>query len=101
MLSRTFDGIAKTVIGIAILILLSAIFSGEARCQTSVSTASDSKELHGGIEIALRAVRAVALRVSTGADGDSIPTIQGSDQIIPRRRPRSPPPSFRQNRLWE
>jgi hypothetical protein len=83
MLSRTFDGIAKTVIGIAILILLSAIFSGEARCQTSVSPASDSKELHGGIEIALRAVRAVALRVSTGADGDSIPTIQGSDQIIP------------------
>lgn len=83
MLSRTFDGVAKTAIGIAILILLSAVFSGDAWCQTSVSPASDPKELHGGIEIALRAVRSVALRVSTSADGDSIPSIQGSDQIIP------------------
>jgi hypothetical protein len=83
MLSRTFDGIAKTAIGLAILILLSAAFSGDARCQTPVSPASDSKELHGGIEIALRAVRAVALRISTDASGDNIPTIQGSDQIIP------------------
>jgi hypothetical protein len=82
MLSRTFDGIAKTANGIALLILLSAVYSGNARCQTTVSPASDSKELYGGIEIALRAVRAIALRVSTSADGDNISTIQGSDQVI-------------------
>jgi hypothetical protein len=83
MLSRTPDGIAKTAIGMALLILLSAVFSGDARCQTPAPPASDPKELYGGIEIALRAVRAVALRISTGADGDPVPSIQGSDQIIP------------------
>jgi hypothetical protein len=83
MLSRTLDGIAKTAIGTALLIMLIAICSGDARCQTPSPPASDSKELHGGIEIALRAVRSVALRVSTDTDGDNIPRIQGSDQIIP------------------
>lgn len=83
MLSRILDGIAKTAIGMALLIMLNAVYGGEARCQTPVPPASDSKELHGGIEITLRAVRAVALRVSTDADGDNIPRIQGSDQIIP------------------
>lgn len=82
MLARTFDGIAKTAISMALLIMLSAVYSGDARCQTPAPTASDSKELHGGIEITPRAVRAVALRVSVVADGDTIPSIQGSDQIL-------------------
>ncbi|HEY6402319.1 MAG TPA: hypothetical protein VI479_12975 [Blastocatellia bacterium] len=83
MLTRTLDGIAKKAIGMTFLIMLCAACSGDVRCQNPVPPASDSKELYGGIEIALRAVRAVALRVSTSADGDNIPTIQGSDQIIP------------------
>jgi hypothetical protein len=83
MLYRIFDGIAKTAIGMAISIMLVAVNGGDARCQTPPSPASDPKDLYGGIEIALRAVRAVALRVSTDADGDSVPRIQGSDQIIP------------------
>lgn len=83
MLSRTFDGIANTPIGIVLLIMLCAVCGDDARCQTPASPASDLKELHGGIEIALRAVRSVAIRISTSADGDNIPTIQGSDQIIP------------------
>jgi hypothetical protein len=83
MLTRTLDGIAKTAIGMTLLIMLCAACSGDVRCQTPVPPASDSKELYGGIEIALRAVRSVALRVSTSADGENVPTIQGSDQIIP------------------
>jgi|SRR5882672_3174949 len=83
MLTRTFDGIPKTAIGMVLLILLSAVYSSNARCQTPAPPASDPKELYGGIEIALRTVRSIALRVSTGTDGDSIPSIQGSDQIIP------------------
>ena len=83
MLSRTLDGIAKTAIGMALLIMLIAVCGGDARSQTPAPPASDSKELHGGIEIALRAVRSVALRLSTDADGDNVPRIQGSDQILP------------------
>jgi len=83
MLSRTIDGIAKTANGMALLILFSAVYTGAALCQIPASPASDPKELHGGIEVAIRAVRAVALRVSTGTDGDNTPSIQGSDQIIP------------------
>jgi hypothetical protein len=83
MLSRTFDGIAKTAIGMALSILLSAVCCGEAICQTSPPPDSDPKGLHGGIEIALQVVRAVALRVSTDPGGDNVPRIQGSDQIIP------------------
>ncbi|MBO0857483.1 MAG: hypothetical protein J2P21_03325 [Chloracidobacterium sp.] len=83
MLSQTFDGLAKTAIGMALLILISMVYSGEALSQTPHLTDSDPKRLHGGIEIALRSVRSVALRVSTDADGDNIPRIQGSDQIIP------------------
>src|SRR5262245_29072081 len=83
MLSRTFDGIAKTASGMALLILLGAVCSGEALCQNPPPPDSDPKGMHGGIEIALRTVRAVALRVSTDTEGDNIPRIQGSDQIIP------------------
>lgn len=80
MLSRTLDGIAKMAIRIALLGLFGVI-CGDARCQTPVSSASRPKELYGGIEIALRAVRVIALSVSTGADGDI--DIAHSDQIIP------------------
>jgi hypothetical protein len=66
-------------IGLALLIVLCA---GDARNQTPASTASESKELYGGIEIALRAVRTIALRVSAGPDGENI-SIRHSDQIIP------------------
>ena len=82
MLSRTLDSIPKMAIGLSLLSVLCALCAGDARCQTSVSTAADPKELHGGIEITLQAVRAIVLRVSTDANGENI-GIQGSDQIIP------------------
>src|SRR5262245_6591053 len=81
MLFRTLDGIAKMAIGMALLSLLSAVCSGDARCQTPPSPAPDPKELHGGIEIALRSVRAIALRISTNPEGDI--KILNSDQINP------------------
>lgn len=83
MLSRTHNAITKMAIGMALLSLLSVIRGGDARCQTPASSSPDPKELYGGIEIALRTVRAIAIRLSTNADGDNIPSIQGSDQIIP------------------
>lgn len=82
MLSRTLDSISKMAIGIALLSLLIVICGGDVRCQKPASPSPDPKELHGGIEIALRVVRAIALRVSTSADGENF-FIQGSDQIIP------------------
>jgi hypothetical protein len=81
MLSRTLDGISKMAIGVALLSMISLVCS-DAICQTPNSPATDPKELYGGIEIALRAVRTIALRVSTGPDGENI-SIRGSDQIIP------------------
>jgi hypothetical protein len=69
-------------IGLSLLSLLFTLWAGDARCQTPASPAVDPKELHGGIEIALQAVRAIVLKVSTGADGETI-GIQGYDQIIP------------------
>jgi hypothetical protein len=83
MLSRTPDGIAKLAIGMALLSLLSVVCGGDARCQTPAASAPDPKELHGGIEVALRSVRAIVLRVSTNAEGDNIPKILSSDQINP------------------
>jgi len=82
MLSRKFDGIAKNAMGAALLSLLSTVCGGDARCQSPSPSDSNPKELHGGIEIALRAVRAIALRVSTGVEGDNI-KILGSDQLTP------------------
>jgi hypothetical protein len=81
MLYRTLDSISKTAIGMALLSLL-IVICGDARCQRPASPSPDPKELHGGIEIALRAVRAIALRVSTSADGENF-GILGSDQVIP------------------
>lgn len=83
MLSRTLNGISRIAIGMALLSLLSAICS-DARCQTPVSPPPrDPKELHGGVEIALRAVRAIAIRVSPSATAEVNISFQGSDQNTP------------------
>ncbi|HEV2666612.1 MAG TPA: hypothetical protein VG324_16965, partial [Blastocatellia bacterium] len=68
-------------IGIALLSLLGVVCGGDARCQTPPLPAADPKELHGGIELALRSVRAIALRVSN-AEGDNIKIIN-SDHLTP------------------
>jgi hypothetical protein len=82
MLSRPLYGAAKMAVGLALLSLLSMICDGDARCQTPGPPAPDSKELHGGIEVALRSVRVIAFRVSTNADGDNF-KILSSDQFNP------------------
>lgn len=81
MLSRTLSGAAKMAIGMALLSLFTVVCSGDARCQAPASPAPDPKELHGGIEVALKSVRAMTLRVSINAE-DSI-KIVNSDQINP------------------
>jgi hypothetical protein len=80
MLSRTLYGAAKMAIGLAFMILLSVGCGSEARCQTPAPPAPNPKELHGGIEVALRSVRAIVLRVSTNPEGDNIKIIS-ADQI--------------------
>lgn len=82
MLSRTPYGAVKMVIGMAFMILLSVGYGSEARCQTPTSPVPDPKELHGGIEVALRSVRAIVLRVSTYPEGDNIKIIS-AEQINP------------------
>jgi len=82
MFSRTPDGIAKMAIGMALLSLLGVVCGGDARCQTPPTPAADPKELYGGIEVALRSVRAIALRVTTSADGDNIKIIN-ADHLTP------------------
>jgi hypothetical protein len=67
-------------IGLSLLSVLCALCASDARCQTPTSSSADPKELHGGIEITLQAVRAIVLR--TSADGENI-GIQGSEQIMP------------------
>src|SRR5262245_1988851 len=82
MLSRTFDDIAKNAMGTALLSLLCAVCGGAASGQTPSPSDPNPKELHGGIEIALRTVRAIALRVSISPEGDNI-RILSSDQQTP------------------
>jgi hypothetical protein len=82
MLSRTFDDVAKNAMGVALLTLLCAVCGGEARCQTPSQSDPNPKEMHGGIEIALRTVRAIVLRASISAEGDNI-KIVSSDQLTP------------------
>ncbi len=96
MLSRKFDGFAKNAMGVALLSLLSMVGGGEARCQSPTPPDSNPKELHGGIEIALGTVRAIALRVPTGAEGDNI-KILSSDQLTlstPIPRDNKPTPEY-------
>lgn len=81
MLSRILDGIAKMAIGLALVSLLGVV-CGDARCQTPTPSAYDPKELHGGIEVALRSVRAIVLRIPTNAEGDNI-KILNSDHLTP------------------
>jgi hypothetical protein len=83
MLSRTHHGAAKMAVCMALLSLLSVVCGGDARCQTQAPPAPNPKELHGGIEVALRSVRAIVLRVPTNAEGDNIPRILFSDQLNP------------------
>ena len=96
MFSRKFDGVARNAMGVALLSLLSTVCGGDARCQSPPPSDSNPKELHGGIEVTLRAVRAIALRVSTGAEGENI-KILGSDQLtpsIPFPRDDKPTPEY-------
>jgi hypothetical protein len=83
MLSRTLYGAAKMATGMALLSLLNVVCGGDARCQTPGPPAPNPKELHGGIEVALRSVRAIVLRVPTNAEGDNVPRIINSDQLNP------------------
>jgi len=86
MLTRRFDGIAFRVFRVfhlpLLLSLLSLVCGGDARCQAPSPLDFNPNELHGGIEIAPRAVRAIALRISTGDAADNI-KILNSDQITP------------------
>ena len=93
MLSRKFDDIAKNAMGVALLGLLCAVCGDDARGQTPNPSDPNPKELHGGIEIALRTVRAIALRVSISAEGDTTKII-GSDQLtLPTPFPRDDKPT--------
>ncbi len=79
MHSRTFDDIAKNLIGL-VLLALCAVCSVDA--QTPAQPEPNPKELHGGIEIALRTIRAIALRVSITPEGDNI-RVLNSDLLTP------------------
>jgi len=59
--------------------LLTLAPGGADRRQTPSPSNFNPNELHGGIEIAPRIIRAIALRISTGAEGDNI-KILSSDQ---------------------
>jgi hypothetical protein len=83
MLTRTLYGAAKMAIGMALLSLLIVVCGGDALCQNPAPPTPNPKELHGGIEVALRSVRAIVLRVPTDANGDNIPRILISDQLNP------------------
>src|SRR5262245_1525114 len=83
MHSRTLHGVAKMAIGMGLLSLLNVVCGGDARCQTPGPPAPNPKELHGGIEVSLRSVRAIVLRVPTNAEKDNVPRIINSDQQNP------------------
>jgi hypothetical protein len=67
----------------ALLSMLNLVCGGDARCQTPGPPAPNPKELHGGIEVSLRSVRAIVLRVPTSAEKDNVPRIINSDQQNP------------------
>ena len=83
MQSRTLYGAAKMAIGMALLSLLNVVCGGDARCQTPGPPAPNPKELHGGIEVSLRTVRAIVLRVPANPGGDNVPKITNTDQQNP------------------
>jgi len=63
-----------------LLFILSFVCGADARCQSSSPSDVNPNELHGGIEIAPRTIRVIALRISNGADGDNI-KILSSEQV--------------------
>ncbi|MGH9769065.1 MAG: hypothetical protein ACREAB_16680 [Blastocatellia bacterium] len=65
-----------------LLSLLITVCGGDARRQSPGPSDFNPKELHGGIEIAPRIIRSIALRISNGAEGENI-KILNSDQLIP------------------
>jgi hypothetical protein len=69
-----------------LLSLLITVGGGDARCQISNTSNSNPTvnlaELHGGIEITPRVVRAIGLRISNGAEGDNIKVLY-YDQSVP------------------
>jgi hypothetical protein len=83
MHSQTLYGAAKMAIGMAFLSLLNLVCGGRALCQTPGPPAPNPKELHGGIEVSLRSVRVIVLRVPTAAEKDNVPKIINFDQQSP------------------
>jgi hypothetical protein len=69
-----------------LLSLLITVGGDDARCQISNTSNSNPNvnlaELHGGIEITPRVVRAIGLRISNGAEGDNIKVLY-YDQSVP------------------
>ena len=86
-----------------LLSLLIIVGGGDARCQISNTPNSTPNvnltELHGGIEITPRVVRAIGLRISNGNEGDNIKVLY-YDQLIPSaafpREAKFPPEYIRE-----
>jgi hypothetical protein len=86
-----------------LLSLLIIVGGGDARCQVSSTPNSTPNvnlaELHGGIEITPRVVRAIGLRISNGNEGDNIKVLY-YDQLIPSapfpREAKFPPEYIRE-----
>lgn len=69
-----------------LLSILITVGGDDVRCQTSNTSNSNPTvnlaELHGGIEITPRVVRAIGLRISNGSEGDNIKVLY-YDQSVP------------------
>ncbi|MGH9834836.1 MAG: hypothetical protein ACREBD_11665 [Blastocatellia bacterium] len=86
-----------------LLSLLITVGGGKARCQVSnapnVTPNVNLTELHGGIEITPRVIRAIALRIWTSNEGDNIKVLY-YDQLIPSaafpREAKFPPEYIRE-----
>jgi hypothetical protein len=82
MFARKLDSIIKYMVVMSLLGLLGVVCGVDARCQSPGPTVSNQKELYGGIEIALRTVRLIAMRVPLSPGEENI-RILDSDQLIP------------------
>jgi hypothetical protein len=82
MFARKLDSIIKYMVVMSLLGLLGVVCGVDARCQSPGQTVSNQKELYGGIEIALRTVRLIAMRVPLSPGEENI-RILDSDQLIP------------------
>jgi hypothetical protein len=73
----------RTAVRLTLLLsLLGFVGAVEVRGQAPGPSAPNPAELHGGIEISPRIIRAIALRISNGADGENI-KILNSEQATP------------------